>query len=204
MPFAISSLLVVRCDPTAQEAIDFALDNLPDSAPVTTTSSIQPIQPPRRIIPIAHIEEYKRRLAVANREHELISSLLELLLESGVNVVTEARFENRIADFAIWSDELGTYVGNPLIIEVKRQIRGFTGLAQAFAQLTTYLQAANASWGLLLFQEGPEPAVLESHLAQASRVLAISIADLLDRLQTVSFVDVVRDLRNRKVHGVRW
>lgn len=130
--------------------------------------------------------------------------MLELLLESGVNVVTEARFENRIADFAIWSDELGTYVGNPLIIEVKRQIRGFTGLAQAFAQLTTYLQAANASWGLLLFQEGPEPAVLESHLAQASRVLAISIADLLDRLQTVSFVDVVRDLRNRKVHGVRW
>lgn len=199
MPFAVSSLLVVRCDPTAQEAIDFVLDNLPDSVPLVPSASIAPSN---RIIPRTHLEAYKKKLATATKEFDLITVLRELLLESGVDVVTEARFGNRVADFAIWSDELGTYVGNPLIIEVKRQLRGLAGLAQALAQLTTYLQAANASWGLLLYDEGPESVLFESQLSQSSKVLAISIGDLLDRLQTVSFVDVIRDLRNRKVHGV--
>jgi hypothetical protein len=37
---------------------------------------------------------------------------------------------------------------------------------------------------------------------QAARVIALSVDELLERLRSRSFFDIIRDLRNKKVHGV--
>jgi hypothetical protein len=73
---------------------------------------------------------------------------------------------------------------------------------QALAQLTHYISASGASWGLLLYAHGPDPARIALEVQQASRIIALSLDELLDRLRSRSLFDVIRDLRNRKVHGV--
>jgi predicted RecB family endonuclease len=128
--------------------------------------------------------------------------LRTLLVDAGVEVVADAHIGDHRADFAIWSDVLGTYVGNPLIVEVKATLRTIDAVRQAVAQLTHYINAAGVSWGLLLYAQGPDPSRIAIEVQQAGRVIALSIDELLERLQSRSFFDIIRDLRNRKVHGV--
>ena len=73
---------------------------------------------------------------------------------------------------------------------------------QALAQLAHYVNAAGASWGLLLYTHGPALSRIAVEVQQAARVIALSVDELLERLRTSSFFDIIRDLRNKKVHGV--
>jgi hypothetical protein len=104
---------------------------------------------------------------------------------------------NRSLDHA-----LGTYVGNPLIVEVKRALHTVDAVHQALAQLTHYISTSGALWGLLLYAHGPDLARIAVEVRQATRIIALSIDELLERLRSRSFFDIIRDLRNRKVHGV--
>jgi Holliday junction resolvase len=199
LPFAISSLPVVRAEPTDREAIEFALGSLPANP---LRHPAQPVPAPALPLPAYHLEEYAARIKGAQNEHELLDVLRTLLVDAGVEVVADARIGDHRADFAIWSDVLGTYVGNPLIVEVKHTLRTVGAVHQALAQLTHYISASGASWGLLLYAHGPDPARIALEVQQASRIIALSLDELLDRLRSRSLFDVIRDLRNRKVHGV--
>jgi hypothetical protein len=198
VPFALSSLLVVRAEPTDREAIEFALESLPAN----------PLRHPLPPIPAAplplsadHLEDCATRIKGAQNERELLDVLRTLLVDAGVEVIADARIGDDRADFAIWSDVLGTYVGNPLIVEVKRTLRTMA-VHQALAQLTHDVNAAGASWGLLLYADGPDPSRIAAETQQAARVIALSVDELLERLRSCSFFDIIRDLRNRKVHGI--
>lgn len=68
--------------------------------------------------------------------------------------------------------------------------------AKAAQQLANYVAASGSRWGLLLFAEGPKE--LKS---LPPTVLAMPIEVLFTRLQHETFDDVIRDLRNRRVHG---
>jgi Holliday junction resolvase len=199
LPFALSSLPVVRAEPTDREAIEFALGSLP----------VHPLRHPAQPAPAAalplstdHLDEYTARIKGAQTERELLDVLRTLLVDAGVEVVADAHIGDHRADFAIWSDVLGTYVGNPLIVEVKRTLHTMDAVHQALAQLTHYLSASGAPWGLLLYVNGPDPARIAVEVQQATQVLALSLDELLERLRSRSFFDIIRDLRNRKVHGV--
>jgi Holliday junction resolvase len=198
LPFALSNLPVVRAEPTDREAIEFALGSLPAN----------PLRHPSPPIPAAalplsadHLDDYATRIKGAQNERELLDVLRTLLVDAGVEVVADARIGDHRADFAIWSDVLGTYGGNPLIVEVKRTLRTMD-VHQALAQLTHDVNAAGASWGLLLYTHGPDPSRIALEAQHAARVIALSVDELLERLRTSSFFDIIRDLRNRKVHGV--
>jgi len=198
LPFALSSLPVVRAEPTDREAIEFALDRLP-AHPLR-----HPIQlTPASVSPLSadHVDDYTTRIKGAQNERELLDVLRTLLVDAGVEVVADARIGDHRADFAIWSDLLGTYVGNPLIVEVKRTLRTLD-VHQALAQLTHDVNAAGALWGLLLYTHSPDPSRIAVEVQQAARVIALSVDELLERLRSCSFFDIIRDLRNKKVHGI--
>jgi hypothetical protein len=72
---------------------------------------------------------------------------------------------------------------------------------QALAQLTHDVNAAGASWGLLLYIHGPDPSRIAVEVQQAASIIALSVDELLEGLRTSSFFDIIRDLRNKKVHG---
>jgi hypothetical protein len=200
LPFAFSGLMVIRAEPTDHDAIEFALDRLPVNPLLRRP---KPPSPDSEIPTLTgNIDEYVQRAKSAQNEHELLHVLQALFMDSGVEIVAGARFGERRADFAIWSDLLGTYVGNPLIIEVKRNLRTSNDVAGAVAQLMSLINAAGALWGLLLYVEGPEKSRIEVEARHAPQVLMLSLDELFEHLRRRSFFDVIRALRNRKVHGV--
>ena len=148
------------------------------------------------------LDDYATHIKGAQNERELLDVLRTLLVDAGVEVVADARIGDHRAEFAIWSDVLGTYVGNPLIVEVKATLRTIDAVRQALAQLTHDINAAGASWGLLPYAQGPDPSRTAVEVQRAGRVITLSIDELLGHLRSRSFFDIIRDLRNGKVHGV--
>jgi hypothetical protein len=123
----------------------------------------------------------------------------EALRDSGTDVVATAPGHDVGVDFAVWSDVLEPFVGNPLLIEVKARLKSKRAAAQAFKQLATYMNKSGSRWALLLYGEGPTD---ESELRPSlPNVLVLSLRALLEGLRTQSFPELVRDLRNRRVHG---
>jgi hypothetical protein len=204
IPFALHQFLVLRIDLDNQEAIGFALDQLL-SAPDQPKRSLTPQLAP----PCVGLGPKTDELLAA-LDHSLSASnwqsldqvVADALHASGADVVVTSPTRERDigADFAVWSDVLEPFVGNPLLIEVKARIRGKAEANRAVRQLTSYLGASGSRWALLLYGDGPDPEGQEWS-GSPPNVLVLSLRSLLKALRSQSFPEVVRDLRNRRVHG---
>jgi hypothetical protein len=201
VPFALHQFLVLRIDLDNHEAIGFALDQLL-SAPEQKKGGSS-----RRTTPLAGLGTRANDLITALDRSLVFSDwrsveqvVADALRSSGADVVVTSAARDIGADFAVWSDVLDPFVGNPLLIEVKARIRGKGDANRALQQLTSYLDASGSRWALLLYGEGPDP---EDQVWAGSppNVLILSLRSLFEALRTQAFPELVRDLRNRRVHG---
>jgi len=203
IPFALQRLLVLRIEPNNRSAIDFALDQL---------LSAPPESPPEQNRKPSHasalgqqadsfIARFDHELQPGS-ERELLKLLTDALQSSGVDAVVEHSAQERGVDIAVWSDVLEPFVGNPLLIEVKRSVRDKKSASAAFAQVSLYLGESGSRWALLLYAEGPPP---DDRLwgKCPPNILIMPLRSLLEGLRTQSFPEIVRDMRNRRVHSVR-
>lgn len=88
------------------------------------------------------------------------------------------------------------------MVEVKGAMKGKTGVFPAMRQLAAYVGTSGSRWGVLLYGTGPE--FDEEIFAESPpNILVLSIRSLLERLRQQAFPEVIRDLWNRRVHGVR-
>jgi hypothetical protein len=201
IPFALHQFLVLRIDLDNQEAMAFALDQLL-SAPDLPRRGPAPQSTPLAGLGTKAddlIAVLDRSLAT-NDWQSIERVVADALRSSGADVVVTSPKPDVGADFAVWSDVLEPFVGNPLLVEVKASIRGKAEANRAVRQLTSYLGASGSRWALLLYGDGPDP---ESQAWSESppNVLVLSLRSLLEALRTRAFPELVRDLRNRRVHG---
>jgi len=127
--------------------------------------------------------------------------VVDAIRKSGVNIVSEFSFGKYRPDIAIWSDEL-TYIGaNPLIVEVKLTIKSVSDVDRVAVQLNHILHESNSKYGLLVYLNGPDRS--EYFYELPSNIIAISGYELLELLKNESFGEVIRSLRNQRVHGIR-
>lgn len=201
VPFALQEFLVLRTDLENREAIDFALDQV-----LSAPRRRQPRDAPRlRDLPglgdkaDALLSRLDQSIA-SNDAGSLEDVVAEAVLDSGADVVVASPVPDLGADLAVWSDVLEPFVGNPLLIELKIRVHGAPAAQQAVQQVAAHLAAAGARWGLLLYGEGPPPED-PAWLACPPNVLVIPLRSLLETLRVRAFPEVVRDLRNRRVHG---
>ena len=158
IPFALQRLLVLRIEPNNREAIDFALDQILSAPPEKP-----PEQHRKPFYPNALGKQADVFIARLDRglqsgsEHELLKVLADALQSSGVDAVVEHSVQERGVDIAVWSDVLEPFVGNPLIIEIKRSIPDKRIATTAFEQVSFYLGESGSRWALLLYGEGPPP-----------------------------------------------
>jgi hypothetical protein len=205
LPFDIEHHYVVRSPLTNSIAIEFAIEQILNAPPLPNAKR-RPSPPKERVKPLGErATKFLRRLnelpksGSARRLEDLVNDLLN---SCGVNVVTEAATKEIVADFAVWSDELDPILGNPLIVELKRTIRGTSDVTNAGQQLGRYLAQSGGLWGLLLYQNGIDP----DHPAWVQlppTVIAMRLDYLIRQLRTRSFTDVIRDRRNLLVHGIK-
>jgi hypothetical protein len=201
IPFALHQILVLRVDLDNEEAIGFALDQVlsaPEPQIGDRTAQRRPLTGLG-----AKADDLIATLnsSLAAGDWPSIERLVaDALRSSGADVVATSPAHDLGADFAVWSDVLEPFVGNPLLVEVKARLRSKADVNRAVRQLTSYLGASGSRWALLLYGDGPEPES-QAWAGTPPNVLVLSLRSLLGSLRTQAFPELVRDLRNRRVHG---
>ena len=201
IPSNLSGFLVLRTNLQNRSAIDFALDQLL-AAP--SPSSVKPPVTRRTSQGLGTraddlLRDYRSAMS-SNEPQRLERVVFEALRGPDVEVIEESRARDGGVDLAIWSDRLQQFVGNPLLVEIKSRIAGIGDARRAAEQLSLASSTAGTGWALLLYGEGPSEHELASK-ALPPTVLVRSIPALLEEMRDRSFVEIVRDLRNRRVHG---
>ena len=200
IPSNLSGFLVLRINLQNRDAIDFALDQVL-AAPSPTV--VKPFTRRKSEGLGARVDNLLRdyRSAMSSNDPQRLERIVfEALQGPDVEVIAESRAHDRGVDLAVWSDSLQQYVGNPLLVEIKSRIDGFAEARRAAEQLSLASATAGTGWALLLYGEGPPEGELAAKALPAT-ILIRSIPALLEDMRDRPFVDLVRNLRNRKVHG---
>lgn len=203
LPFEVERLNIVRSDLSNSAAVDFAIDQLISAPPKSIKA--RPARPTSISKPLgrqaSHLLERLNKLPETGSEYLLTELVNDLLHACKLDVIAESKVKDIGVDFAIWSDELEPFMGNPLIVEVKKKLGRKVEIVKAGDQLAKYLERASADWALLIYQLGVE----EEDVAWNSlspKVIPLRLDKLINRLRDQSLADVVRDRRNQVVHGV--
>jgi hypothetical protein len=196
IPSGLRHFLTVRANVSNREAVEFTLDQLmaapgPTWTPIAVRKGTKPLGPTAEAYLQGSLDQ------TANVSPAGLEKLVaDALREAGVDVVTTSDSRDFGVDLAIWSDALQLSVGNPLLVEIKTRLPNPRVVADAAQELSKYVVAAGGLWGLLLYRDGPKDL-----RGLPPNVLALSIEALFRRLSHKAFDEIVRDLRNSRVHG---
>ncbi len=214
----IAEIPTIRADATNRDAISFMLDQVLEAPPRKYRSQL--LSPtPQKSQPIGDLANKLLAQLDAPDKHmiedEIINLLAQALRKSVPSNVIESpllsdRNESTLRqirstmrpDLMVWSDELGPWIGSPLIIEVKRTLRGEKDCNEAIAQTLRYLQLSQTRSALIIY------ASITSSVGNLlsippPNIFFLDIHELLNAMRTKSFAGVMIDLRNRRVHGER-
>ncbi len=133
-------------------------------------------------------------------EHVLREVVVEAIRQSGIDTVSESGSRDSGVDLAVWSEDFEPWVKNPLLIEIQANIDSRTAWEEVVLNLLRSMGGTGVGWSLLIYLHSPlDPA----QVIRAPNILAISAEGFLSALQGMSFGELVRKLRNERVHGVR-
>lgn len=204
----IAELPVLRTDITNHDAISLMLDQVLTAPPRKFRPPL-PTSPTQKGQPIGDFaDELQEKLnTLGEPGGEELTELVMLALEkSGYSMVG-----NRLRpgphdrasrpDLVVWSDEFGPWLGNPLIIEVKRYLRTQVNWSEIAQQVLGYLQFSQTRSALILYATAqPLPSNISSQFPP--NIFFLSVQQLFTALRTKSFAKVMTDLRNHRVHGI--
>ncbi|MFE7582179.1 hypothetical protein ACFU5Y_11525 [Streptomyces gardneri] len=195
-PPDLDGLLTVRARPDDVEAVSYALAQAEGRVirvPAATSAAEHALGNTQVDELLALLRKRPGRL------EQTVVDVLKSALESSGTVAVEnpdPKTGTRL-DLGVWSDDLGAIALNPLLIEVKRKLS-----RPAVEQTLQLLQRSRMNAALLVYLDPPTGKEFHEVLeARSFPVLTISLESLLDHMRTLSFAEVVRDLRNRAVHG---
>ncbi len=201
----IAELPAVRADITNLEAISLMLDQVLLSPPRKFRSQL-PTPVTQEGQPIGdfadELQEQLNALSERGREVEMIQLVREVLEKSGYATIATNPLlgDGERADMVVWSDEFGPWIGNPLIIEVRKIGRGkdWEGLVD---QVLNYLQVSQTRSALILYTKTAGTPDIPPSISPPN-IFFLDIHQLLTAMRTKSFAKVMIDLRNRRVHGL--
>jgi hypothetical protein len=201
LPSDVADLFHVRAQPTDREAIAFALDQVLAAKPQAARPSRAAIQQSKPLGDAADsLLKALHNVTPQTSERRFRDLVVKALQDSRVGTVARSAHPDTAPDLAVWSDELSPWVGNPLLIEIMGRVALEGSPTSYYARLAKYLEHSNAQWALLI---APTQAAdyYRQFAAQFPTILFIELEELFQNLRKRSFGDIIRDLRNRKVHG---
>lgn len=128
-----------------KRAIDIALAHMLQS----TDHTPQITWPEPESLDSERLQTLRKRLSYAKSESELELILSEILAQQDIIFNRDLRIEKTKLqpDFMIWSGELEYLVGNPIIIELRRQAPKNADIEN----ILNYMEAADAAFSLILY-----------------------------------------------------
>jgi hypothetical protein len=203
LPFAASGLPYLTADLGNEKAIEFGLDQLLSApkARVTPQSAADrethPIGPSADRL-LEKLRDYRE--SGTSLETQIVDVVYAAIKEGGVSTLSrESRGEeSRAADLAVWSGDFEPWIGNPLVIEVKKTLTGSKDLEQTMQRLSAVLDETRSPYGLLLYLAA-KPAVLYA-ASFDPRVMVMSVEDFIIGLRDSGLGDLLRRTRNHIAH----
>jgi hypothetical protein len=187
-----------RFDPDNPSALDFAVQQI---LAIPHHGMASPPNPRKRGHPIGDkADELLARLRAegeSRKELVLEEVVGRAIRESGVTSIESGERDLGV-DFFVWSEDLSPWVGNPIAIELRQNVRSGADVNTAVGHLTQAMARGRIPWGL--FIHGPSTLDVWNAIA-VPNILSISAEDFIERLRTTSFGELVRRLRNQRVHG---
>jgi hypothetical protein len=196
IPSDLADTLVLRWAPDVGESLRFAVEQLTGEPHEQPAASEQER-------PLGH--KAQRWLAMvppkALPDHDaLMRSVIDALASTGIRTLEGPAHDRHDFDLALWSPNLRWLDANPLPVEIKQDIRGGDEARLIGELLQRRLALTPARWALLLYGSGPEGRSLEPAL-RAFAVLVMRVDELFEQLEADPFPEVIRRLRNERVHG---
>lgn len=131
---------------------------------------------------------------------------LEYVLEEIFKTIKLSYVQNETnkdtgVDFALWNDELGKILGNPMIVEVKYGNISKNTFQNAEEQLNGYIRKTDAKVALLLYldREGKRYKIKS---ALYPLIISYDVEDFVTELLTHSFESLILAQRNKIAHGI--
>jgi hypothetical protein len=198
--WASTGIPYVRADLTNPQAVDFAVAQILKVPPYVDSRGA----PVRRTRPLGKdadqlLARWKGAPGPPNGQ-VLEEVVVEAIQQSGVDVVSQSGGPDRGFDLAVWSEDLEPWVSNPLFIQLKASIGSEAALQDVVLSLVRTMGSTGVHWALLIYGDSP---LAPEKVIGALNVLAIRAEDFLRALEGASFGELVRKLRNERVHGVR-
>jgi hypothetical protein len=185
---------------TNPQAVEFAIAQILKVPPYPDTRAA----PVRRTRPLGKdanqlLASWKGTAGTGN-ERILEDVVVEAIRQSGVSIASQSGGPGRGFDLAVWSEDLEPWVSNPLLIELKASIGSEAALEDVILNLARTMGGTGVQWALLIYGDSP---LAPDKVVGPPNILAISAEEFLRALETRSFGELVRTLRNERVHGVR-
>jgi hypothetical protein len=207
VPADIGDLPLFKASVEDRDAIGFAIDQIL-IAPVPTRHVVRDVvsaSKPLGPLANAYIDELTQLGAQAT-ESALVDIVVRALEASGEPHVVadhstagDIAGAGRRADIAVWSDELISWGGSPVIIDIKRELTSQRDIDQARSQVAQYLSDSNSRLGLVLYLVGPSTRGIDTPFSP--QILFMSVGELLSQLAHSNFGSIIRVLRNSAIHG---
>ena len=142
-----------------------------------------------------------KNLRESGHGRELEYVIEEIFKSIRLNYVENSTNKDKGVDFALWSDELGKIIGNPIIVEVKYGNLTSATFKNAEHQLLRYIDKTDAKVAILLYLDRNG----KRHKIKSSLnplIIAFDIEDFINDLLNQSFENIVLNQRNKIAHGI--
>ena len=141
---------------------------------------------------------YKNLSGSLEKDYEILFGKIFELYK--LNVV-QNKFDsnlNFITDFCVWSDELKNVIGNPILIEIKKEIS--LDNLESIKSLLSKLLETNPAESCLIFYESLRN-IDAKELPNTPHYLFIKISDFIEKFKTSDFNQSIIEIRNEIVHN---
>lgn len=118
-----------------------------------------------------------------------------------LNYVENNTNKDKGIDFALWSDNLGKILGNPIIFELKYGRLDRNRLQNAEKQIRNYIEISDAKVGVLLYLDRED----KRHKIKSSLyplIISYDLEDFVNELIETSFETLMLNQRNKIAHGL--
>lgn len=149
----------------------------------------------------SYLPQIKNLRESKGRGRELEYIIEEIFKTIRLNYVENSTGKDTGIDFALWSDELGKILGNPIIVEVKYGNLTTQRFRSAEEQIKMYISKSDAKVAFLLYLDNEN----KRHKISSSLnplIISYDVEDFVNDLLTTSFENIVLGQRNKIAHGV--
>lgn len=200
IPSDIRDSLYIRATPDNQEAINFAIDQILSAPYPEETHESRLTDESKPLGQLA--DDLLHRLTDPGEvllERDVANIVGNILEASGFRYRMESTYSNIRPDLVVWMDELEPYFGNPILIEVKRQINSPDQAKYVAEQAMRYTSLSGVPT-VIVFADQISPAAM-SMIARYPNLYFFDLREILARLRKASLGQIIRKERNSRFHG---